>query len=163
MTNQGLEGVVAAQTKLSMVDGERGELVIAGFPVAELASNATFEETIHLLWNGDIPKPDELKAFRDDLASRRAISNEAVDLLRACATDRVDAMDALRIAAGTISIGGGDAKDIVAKFPTIIAAYWRLLHDREPITPRGDLAHAANYLYMLSGGVPDAERVRGTF
>jgi citrate synthase len=68
-------------------------------------------------------------------------------------------MDALRMGAGTIR---SDAPaDVLAALPTIVAAYWRLLHGQEPIAPRADLGHAANYLYMLSGEVPSAERVRG--
>jgi len=155
MINQGLEGIVAAQTKLSHVDGERGELIIAGFPVAELAANATFEETVWLLWNGDLPMPH---SFRVDLAARRELD---LAILYKCAANGVDPMDALRIAAGTISIGGGDPRDIVAKFPTIVAGYARIVKGLEPIAPRRDLSHAANYLYMLNGEVPEAERVRG--
>jgi len=153
--NQGLEGIVAAQTKLSHVDGERGELIIAGFPVAELAVNATFEETVWLLWNGDLPMPP---SFRADLAARRELD---LAILYKCAARNVDPMDALRIAAATISIDSDDPRDIVAKFPTIVAAYARIAKGLEPIAPRRDLAHAANYLYMLSGDVADAERVRG--
>jgi len=67
----GLDGVVAAETALSLVDGERGELVIAGFSVAELALNATFEETAYLLWHGELPDASALAAFRSDLAQRR--------------------------------------------------------------------------------------------
>jgi citrate synthase len=155
MINQGLEGIVAAQTKLSHVDGERGELIIAGFPVAELAANATFEETVWLLWNGDLPMPH---SFRADLAARREID---LAILYKCAAKRVDPMDALRIAAGTISIDGGDPRDIVAKFPTIVAGYARIVKGVEPIAPRRDLSHAANYLYMLNGEAPEVERVRG--
>jgi citrate synthase len=157
MVNQGLDGVVAAETKLSMVDGERGELIIAGFPVAELAANATFEETIWLLWHGDLPDDEQLAAFRADLASRRELPRATMDLLRASAG--VLPMDALRMAAGTIT--SATPEEIVAKFPTIVAAHWRLMHGETPIALRGDLGHAANYLYMLSGNVPDAERVRG--
>ena len=173
MVNEGLEGVVAAQTKLSLVDGERGELVIAGFPIAELAANATFEETVWLLWNGDLPSASELETFRADLASQREISDEVMSVLRAFAKEGADAMDALRAAvagqriqwrAGASPVPSGwrgeGACPLLAKFPTIVAAYARLISGREPIAPRRDLAHAANYLYMLSGEVPDAERVR---
>src|SRR6266545_758804 len=145
--NKGLEGVVAAETALSLVDGERGELIIAGFPVAELAPNATFEETVSLLW--DVPY----------VAGRRHIPESTIALLRDAAHDRVDTMDALRMGAGTIR--GEAPADVLAALPTIVAAYWRLLNRRQPIAPRHDLGHAANYLYMLSGGVPSAERVRG--
>ncbi|HEV2722140.1 MAG TPA: citrate/2-methylcitrate synthase, partial [Thermoanaerobaculia bacterium] len=75
------------------------------------------------------------------------------------AHDRVDTMDALRMGAGAIR---SDAPaDVLAALPTIVAAYWRLLHDDQPLAPRDDLGHAANYLYMLSGDVPSDERVRG--
>src|SRR5688572_12382514 len=109
----GLDGVVAAETRLSMVDGARGELVIAGFPVAELAGNATFEETVFLLWHGALPDPGQLAAFRADLAARRELPEEALPLLKACARRETDAMDALRIAIGAASISGGDAADVL--------------------------------------------------
>jgi citrate synthase len=166
--NSGLEGIVAASTQLSHVDGERGELVIAGFPVGELAAHATFEETTWLLWHGDLPSATELDAFRRDLAAQRELPAATVTLLEECARRQLDPMDALRIAAGTISMVTGvnatDAENavaIVARCPTIVATFWRLRQGEKPIAPRADLGHAANFLYMLSGAVPDAERVRG--
>ena len=154
--NSGLEGVVAASTRLSHVDGQRGELIIAGFPLAELAGNATFEETTWLLWNGRLPTSAELDGFRGELAGRRALPAPTVALLRECARAAIDPMDALRIAAGTISLDADDAASIVAKMPTIVAAFWRLRAGSEPIAPRADLSHAANYLYMLDGATPDS-------
>jgi citrate synthase len=155
--NKGLEGVVAAETALSLVDGEQGELVIAGFPVAELALNATFEETVSLLWSAAATPPLSLS----DLPQRRAIPEATIALLREAAQKRIDTMDALRLGADTLSLRGDDPRTILAALPTIVAAYWRLLHGLEPIPPRPDLGHAANYLFMLSGDVPSAERVRG--
>jgi citrate synthase len=173
--HNGLEGIVAAETSLSMVDGTAGELVIAGFPVAELAMNATFEETAHLLWYEELPDEQELAAFRADLARRRELPPVAYELLREAAREKADSMDALRMAAGTISLRGSSrstdtlvcaaddeaARNLLAGFPTIVAAYWRLLNDRPPIAPAADLGHAANFLYMLSGQKPSDERVRG--
>ena len=155
----GLEGIVAAETALSMVDGERGELIIAGFPVAELALNATFEQTAHLLWYDALPDA----SFRHDLASRRTLDPTALDLLAAAAKKRADPMDALRMAAGTLSGDDDDdaARNLLASFPTIVAAYWRLLQGHDPIPPRSDLGHASNYLFMLTGEMPSDERVRG--
>ena len=163
MVQAGLEGVVAAETALSLVDGERGELVIAGFPVAELALNATFEETAYLLWHGELPDASALAAFRSDLAQRRGIAPTAIDVLAAAAARRADPMDALRMAAGILVTANDadDARTLLAAFPTIVAAYWRLLGGRAPIPPRADLSHAANYLYMLSAEAPSAERIRG--
>src|SRR3954462_7470268 len=149
MTNSGLEGVVAATTSLSDVDGERGELIIAGYPVGELAEHATFEETTWLLWHGDLPSASELETFRGALAAARAIPEATLALLRECAQRRVDVMDALRMAAGTTSLESEEATAIVARVPTIVAAYWRLLRGQEPVAPRLDLGHAANFLYML--------------
>src|SRR5436309_14372620 len=95
--NQGLEGVVAATTRLSGVDGEAGELLIAGFPVEKLAPRATFEETTWLLWNGSLPTADEMATFRRRLAGRRALPAPTPDLLRTAAQRRVPAMTALRM------------------------------------------------------------------
>jgi citrate synthase len=161
MISNGLEGVVAATTRLSHVDGEAGELVIAGFPVGELAAHATFEETTWLLWHGDLPTADELDAFHRELAARRPLNPATLAVLRECARARVDAMDALLMALGTVSLVSNDATAIVAAAPTIVAAFARLSAGDDPIAPRSDLGHAANYLYMLSGSLPEAERVRG--
>ncbi len=161
-TNKGLEGVVAAETRLSMVDGQNGELIIGGFDVSELATTLSFEETVWLLWHGEVPNDREQAAFRAALAERRTIPHATLALLRSCAQAKLPVMDALRIAAGTVSLMNGDeAMNLVATFPTIVASYWHLLNDREPIAPHAELSHVANYLYMLSGEVPDAERVRG--
>ena len=103
--NQGLEGVVAAETALSMVDGERGELISAGYPVQELAPNATFEETVSLL--GVSPGGD------------RTLPPIAQEVLRAAAARNDDPMDALRQAAGLLV-----PDQLFAAFPTIVAAYW---------------------------------------
>ena len=161
MAQSGLEGVVAATTRLSHVDGERGELVIAGFPVGALAAHATFEETTWLLWHGDLPSAPQLESFSATLAAARALPPATVNLLRDCARASLDPMDALRAAAGTISLRGDDPVTIVAVFPTIVATYWRLQRGRELIAPRPDLGHAANFLYLLRGEVPDPEIVRG--
>jgi citrate synthase len=157
----GLEGIVAATTSLSHVDGERGELIIAGYRVDELAEHATFEETTWLLWHGELPTAARLAEFRASLASLRAVPDATIGLLQTCAGRGIAPMDALRIAAGTLSLVSDDAAGIVARFPTMVAAYRRLRQRLEPVAPRADLGHAANFLYMLSGELPDAERVRG--
>jgi citrate synthase len=167
----GLEGVVAAETRLSSVDGLAGELIIAGFPLEELAGKATFEETIYLLWHDTLPTPEALSAFRAELAAHRAVPEPTLALLRAAAAVRVPVMDALRIGASNLSLaapdenpGGDPRRDallLVASFPPLVASYWRMLQGQEPVAPRADLGHAANYLYMLTGQEPSPERVRG--
>jgi citrate synthase len=161
MAGNGLEGIVAATTQLSHVDGERGELLIAGYRVDELAEHATFEETTWLLWHGELPDAAQLEAFRAALAAARALPDSTHALLRDGARRGLDPMDALRMAAGTLSLASDEATAIVARVPTIVASYWRTRHGREPLTPRADLGHAANFLYMLSGVVPDPGRLRG--
>jgi citrate synthase len=165
---EGLEGVVAATTRLSSVDGEAGVLLIAGFPVEELAPRATFEEAAYLLWNGALPSASELAALSRRLASRRELPAAAIGLLHEAARRRVPVMDALRMASGALSLveGAGsapreDALILVAAFPTIVATYWRLLAGKEPLAPREDLGHAASFLHLLTGDEPAAERVRG--
>src|SRR5688572_370005 len=161
VVSAGLEDVVAATTALSDVDGERGELLIGGFPVGELAAQATFEETTWLLWHGALPSKSELDGFRAELAAARGLPGATVALLRECARSRLAAMDALRIAASTISLHSDQPHAIVAQLPTIVAAYSRLRVGHEPLAPRTGLGHAANFLYLLNGNVPDEERVRG--
>jgi citrate synthase len=161
----GLEGVVATETRLSSVDGEAGALIIAGFPVGELASRATAEEMVYLLWRDALPDSRQLTTFREELAGRRALPGATLDLLRAAAAERASAMDALRMAADTTSLGAAEdsyaqALALLARLPTIAAAYWRLRGGEEPVAPDPKLGHAANYLYMLTGEVLGAESVR---
>jgi citrate synthase len=158
----GLEDVVAAESRVSGVDGEAGELTIAGFPVEELAGRVSFEEVVYLLWHDVLPDEGQLADLRNRLAARRELPRATLDLLRAVAAEKVPAMDALRMAAGIVNPGTDDeeALALVAVLPTITAAYWRLLQGEEPVAPDPELGHAANYLYMLTGEAPGAEFAR---
>jgi citrate synthase len=167
----GLEDVVAAETRLSSMDGEAGELIVAGFPVEEFASRASFEETVYLLWHDVLPDPEQLAAFREELACRRPLPRVALDLLQAAASEKRPVMDTLRMASGALGLGTpddapaedefyDDALALVAHFPTIIATYQRLTNGEEPIAPDPELGHAANYLYMLTGEAPSSEFLR---
>ncbi len=162
----GLANVVAAQTRLSAVNGLEGELIIAGFPVQEIASRATFEEMVYLLWNDALPTVAQLADFRQALAAQRVLPAATVHVLRAAAGQHLPVMDSLSVAAGTLNLdladkdSQGQAIAVLARFPVIVATYTRLLNDQLPLTPRADLSHAANYLFMLSGETPDSERVR---
>jgi citrate synthase len=172
MTNStykpGLEGVVAAETRLSSVDGQKGELIIGGYPVEELASQASFEEVCYLLWHdADLPNTAELELFKRELAELRTLPTATQHLLEEAAGHKVQTMDALRMASGTLDLDLGEtddpqrAKALTARIPTAVAAYWRLLNGQQPVAPRRNLGHAANYLYMLTGEEPSAARVRG--
>ena len=167
----GLEGVGVAETRLSAIDGEHGALVIGGYPLGELAPNATFEESVYLLLNDRLPGSDELDRFQADLAGRRSLPEAVVPVLRRAAAENTSAMDALRMGLATATLrSDGDRPDagdeaaarrVIAVIPTIVAAYWRLRQDKHPVAPRADLGHAANYLYMLTGTEPPPADVRG--
>ena len=161
----GLEGIVAAATRLSRVDGEAGRLTLAGYAVEDLAPHASFEEVAYLFLHGRLPEPAEYTAFAKDLAARRALPRAAVDVLREAAARKASPMDALRMAAATLGLGReenplDDAMTAIASFPTIVGAYWRLRNNETPVPIRADLSHAAHYLRQLSGEAPAPERVR---
>ncbi len=169
--NPGLEGIIAAETRLSSVNGQLGELIIGGYPLEELAGKATFEETVYLLWHDTLPNADSLAIFKQALNAHRTLPEATLNLLQAAAQVKVSVMDALRMGAASLSLNvpdnnpsgdpHRDALLAVAAFPSIVTAYWRLLDNKEVLVPRDDLGHTANFLYMLSGTVPGDERVRG--
>jgi len=161
----GLDGVVAAQTRLSHVDGQAGELIIGGYQLKELAGRVTFEEAAHLLWRGALPSREELGTLRREIAERRAVPDETMRVVRAAA--QTPPIDALRMACATLSLDLAHPDDIssaadmeaakllTARFPTIVAAHARLSAGMQPIAPRADLPLAANFLYMVHGKEPD--------
>ena len=169
-SRHGLDGVVAAQTRLSHVDGQAGELIIGGYALKELAGRVSFEEAAYLLWVGALPTADELDSLRRRLAALRTIPSETLRLVRAAAT--APPIDALRMACATLSLDLAEpdaiapaadvaaATMLTARFPTIVAAQARISRGLEPIAPRGDLSHAANFLYMVHGTEPDPVAAR---
>jgi citrate synthase len=164
-TQEGLAGVVAASTRLSLVDGAAGRLILAGYPMEEIAPQASFEEVAHLLWSGRLPDRQELKDLSARLASRRRLPPTTSALLREAAGNAIPAMDALRMAASTLSIGRSESPEeyalaVVAAFPAIVGGYWRLRNGQEPIEPREDFSHAEHYLHQIFGGEIGPERAR---
>ena len=167
---RGLDGVVAARTRLSHVDGDRGELIIGGYELKELAGRVSFEAAAHLLWRGTLPTRDELERLGREFAAVRALPEQTLEVVRAAA--RVPPIDALRMGCATLSLDLADpddisptadleaAKRLTARFPTLLAAHARISDGKEPLAPRTDLAHAANFLYMLHGTEPDAAAAR---
>jgi citrate synthase len=165
----GLEGVVAAETALSLVDGQNGRLVISGYPLEEIASRATFEEVCYLLWYGALPTASEREEFRDSMAEFRVLPSATHALLEQAAHHKVSPMDALRMASATFDLDLGEgadvdnltrAKAITARVPPAIATYWRYLQGAEPIGPRLELSRSSNFLYMLTGVEPGPATVR---
>ena len=167
----GLEGVIAAETRLSAVDGQRGELLIGGYPLAVLAAEAWFTELVHLLWRGSLPTEAQLEAFQSALAAHRVLPLETRTLLETVAPAGIPVMDALRLGLDSLSVQDifqnhgaaghqAAALAILAAAPTIVAVYWRLRNGLAIIPPDPALGHVANYLYMLTGERPSPARVR---
>jgi len=165
----GLEGVVVAETRLSEVDGERGRLVIGGYPVEELAPHARFEEVLYLLWHGRLPEPAEREGLRTALADARRVPAATLVLVRDAVARGAGAMDALRMGVASLLVADagagraaqdGAAITLVGAMPTIIAAYWRAKRGAALPAERPDLGHVAAYLWLLEGREPDAAAVR---
>jgi len=167
--NPGLDGIILGPTELSGVDGEVGQLTYRGYPIEELAGTVSYEESVYLLWNGELPTADELEEFTDRLAANRALAEPLPTLLAALVEQDDDPMEALRTAISALTASDPDSDDatgsrehaetaairLVAVVPTIIATFVRLRDGNEPVAPRDDLGHAANFLYMLTGEEPD--------
>jgi len=165
ITAKGLEGIVVDDSAICKIDGNAGRLIYRGYDIHDLAASLSFEEVAYLLWNGDLPNRQQLKEFENRLVSQRIIPDSlksAIHNLRSSS----NVLDVLRTA---ISVLGAemplkrpdldDAIAISAKIPTIIAAFDRIRNGQDPIEPRRDLNHAANYLYMLTGRAADPAKV----
>ncbi len=164
---RGLDGVVAAQTRLSKVDGQNGRLVIGGYELKDLAGHASFEQAAHLLWTGRLPDAAESAALTREIAGQRALPPAAMALVREAAARNAPPIDTLRMAASALSLDLANPNDIspaadlanakmlVARFPTVVAAWIRLRAGTEPLAPRTDLPLAANFLHMATGKEPD--------
>ncbi|HQZ71837.1 MAG TPA: citrate synthase/methylcitrate synthase [Anaerolineae bacterium] len=168
----GLEGVVAARTRLSHVDGQNGILIIGGMPLETLAPNASFEEGVFLLWHDRLPNAAELAAQKERMVAARPLPKTTMELLRGAAAVKAPVIDALRMAVATLSLDDPEpasetsdaqlrrAESIVARFPIIVAVYDRLLKGLPLVDQRPDLGHAGNFLYMLTGKEPDVAATR---
>jgi citrate synthase len=164
---KGLDGVVVAATAISHVFGNEGRLVYRGYDINELAGKASFEEVCFLLWKGHLPNRTELDSLRAEMSAQRALPDAVLATIKAMPAS-TDPMDDLRTGASAIGaalpISGKATYDqavaLTARFPTIVAAFDRLRKGKQPIAPRADLGHAANYLYMLTGEVPPENHVK---
>jgi citrate synthase len=171
MLNTGLRGVVIADTRICEVDGANGRLIYRGYLVQDLAENATFEEVSFLLLYEKLPDKDELNQFKRQLTAQRALPPEVIAAMKTRPKDALP-MDVLQAVVPMLANHDPDIKDqsqeavlrmatsLIAKFGTIIAAWDRIRNSQEPVAPLPDLDHAANFLYMLSGEVPDGEVAR---
>lgn len=175
--SKGLEGIVAAETRMSFIDGEKGILEYVGIPIDDLARNSTFEETVFLLWNTRLPTRSELSEFSAQMRSRAKIPNDLTKLILNSPKD-AQPMHVLRTMVSALAMfdrtpnglkGVADpdlgamkerALNILAQVPTIIAYYDRHRRGLPIVEPRADLSFAANFLYMLNGKEPTEAMTR---
>lgn len=162
---EGLEGVVAALSMISSIDGENGILLYRGIPIEQLAEHSTFEETSYFLLYGRLPQRQELVEFENKLQSRRKLQPALLELIRTF-PPAANAMDLLRTSVSALGLYDSDpanntaeknldrAIDLIAAFPTIVAAIQRRQSGKDFVAPRPDLNHAANFLYMVNGEAP---------
>jgi citrate synthase len=162
----GLEGVVAAQTAVSEVDGANGRLIYrGGYLIEDLSPVVSFEEVAYLLWNGELPNKTQLDALCRQMSASRRLNDSSRGVLMSM-DPQTDLMDTLRT---VVSAQGAtktltkptldEAIALTAVFPTIVAAAYRRRQGKEIVEPRPDLAHAANLLWMMAGEDAPAERV----
>jgi len=162
----GLAGVPAARSAVSDVDGQRGVLEYRGIRIEELCAKSSFLETASLLLFGRLPDKPELDRFVGDITLHRRVKYRIIDLLK-CLPEHGHPMDALQAAVAALGMfyPGRNVKDfdnnywsavrLIAKLPTIVAAFARLRRGDDHIPPRDDLSFCENFLYMLSDRVPE--------
>jgi len=162
----GLEGVVAAETEISEVDGQGGRLIYRGGYLIQDLEDASFEEVAYLLWNGKLPDAKELAQLKSQLVAKRTLNAAARAALKGIPKD-ADPMDALRTGLSAQGARPGvpkpsleDAIAYTAVTPTIIAAFYRQSQGQDWVDPDPKLGHAANFQHMMTGEPPDTERAR---
>jgi citrate synthase len=166
---RGLKDVVLDTTESSFIDGEEGVLLYRGYNIHDLAEKSNFAEVCYLLLYGDLPTRQQLKDFEGRLTANRALAPQVIEVIRL--VKDAHPMDVLRTATSALSAFDPDTEDnskpanlrkserLIAQFPTIVAAHHRIRHGQEPVAPRTDIGHAANFLYMLDGKEPSPEAV----
>ena len=169
--NTGLRGFSVATTRISHVDKAAEKLIYRGFLAKDLANSSTFEEVVFLLLYERLPTKNEAEVFNAQLTGARNIPPELIAALKTRPKDSLP-MDILQASVPLLANHDPDIKTytaeasarmgirLIAGFPTIVAAWDRIRNNKEPIEPSDELSHAANFLYMLSGNVPDTETAR---
>ena len=167
----GLRGVIAAQSSIGDVNGEQGILIYQGYDIHDLAEHSTFEEVVFLLWNGRLPKSDELSALTSQFRENYDAPAEVIGLMKQFPKD-ANPMDVLRTAVSALDFYHSDghgtdretamnaAVKLTGQIGTIAAAWDRIRNGLEVVAPDKNLGIAENFLYMLRGERPDAEEAR---
>ncbi len=168
---KGLEGVVANQSSICYVFGEEGRLIYRGYDINDLADHSTFEETAYLLLKGDLPTRDQLKGFVAELKASQKLPKVVQRIIKDAPLDATP-MNVLRTAVSAAVFVDPDKDDnstaaeyrkavrLIAQLPTMVAMFHRLRNKQKPLVPRRGLNLAANFLYLISGDVPDAEAAK---
>jgi len=164
--NVGLRGIKIADTRISDVDGEKGNLIYRGYNICDLVSHSTFEEVAFLLLNDRLPKAEELKKFHSELVSEREVPETVYQFLKMM-PNAAHPMDVLEASIPVLAAYDPQVRDesreanvkkavrLIAKLPNIVASWDRVRKGNKPVRPDPFLNHAGNFLYMLSGSLPD--------
>ena len=162
----GLEGVPVTQSSICDIDGINGNLSYRGYPIADLTAQSSFLEITYLLIWGNLPSPQQLKDFEAEVQMHRRMSFRVRDMMK-CFPATGHPMDALQASAASLGLFySRRAIDkpqyiydavvrLIAKIPTMVAAFQLIRKGQDPIQPRDDLAYSANFLYMLTEKEPD--------
>lgn len=162
----GLEGVVATSSEICYIEGDKGILSYRGYNIDTLAENATFEEVIYLLWNGRLPKKDELESLKRSLTAEREMPAAIANFLANVPKGSLP-MDVLRTAVSMLSLYDPLAPDnsteanrekavkLMARISTVVTGFDKLRNGKQIIPGDPDLSYAANFLYTLTGKKPD--------
>jgi citrate synthase len=166
---RGLEGIVAANTRLSDVQGDVGQLIYCGYNINELAGKVSYEEVVHLLHRNHLPNQKELAELKAQLAESRELPKGVIDMLQLL-PESTPPMHALRTAVSALGCFDAACDDdsmdaqrrkairLIAQIPVCTAHFHRARQGRELISPDPALGEAANFLYMMDGEAPSAEK-----
>ena len=164
--HKGLDNVYVDKSRICFIDGEASKLFYRGYSIEDLAAHSSFEETSYLLIFGRLPTKAQLQEFKCKIASYRSLDPRILRMIQSLPTS-CDPMDALRTVVSSLGMYDpypatdstqlriDKALQILAKTPTIIAAFDRIRNQKRPIPPKSELDHAASFLYMLKGNEPD--------
>jgi citrate synthase len=166
---KGLEGVVAASTRLSDVNGDLGQLIYCGYDINELAGKVCYEEVVHLLYHNHLPNPQELAEVKARLAAARELPEGVIHLLKTL-PGNTPPMHAIRTAVSALGCFDEQADDesmdanrekgkrLIAQIPIITAYFHRIRQGKSLLPPDPKLGEAANFLYLLDGERPSQEK-----
>ncbi len=166
---KGLDGIVAASTRLSDVNGEVGQLIYCGYDINELAGKVSYEEVVYLLHHDHLPNRKELAECKGLLAAKRELPKGVIDIIRTFPKD-TPPMHAIRTAISALgcfdSEADNDSMDanrlkalrLIARIPIITAYFHRARQGKSLLPPEPSLGEAANFLYLMDGERPSAEK-----